>query len=179
MCGTWLVKLQLLLEMNREGTESIAFRHTLKKRTLSTHPKPLSENSRIRGSSAYKLKRNEHSVTSVWHPESYRMTQPVVCVNKLNDDSASKTVQAGMLSSGFSQTTVRTPYSQIGDNMEIQGKMAGEKSGEDKEPLHDTEVHCDRVCFSALHSGAGSIPISAQFLTLHHGRQDRFALKES
>ena len=28
-----------------------------------------------------------------------RMTQPVVCVNKLNDDSASKTVQVGVLSS--------------------------------------------------------------------------------
>ena len=45
--------------------------------------------------------------------------------------------------------------------------------------LHGTEVHCDRVCFSALHSEANSIPISAQLLTLHHGRQDQFALKES
>lgn len=49
--------------------------------------------------------------------------------------------------------------------------LSREKSGEDKEPLQDIEVHCGPVCFSALHSGAGSIPISAQFLTLHHGRQ--------
>ena len=56
--------------------------------------------------------------------------------------------------------------------------LSREKSGEEDELLHGTEVHRNLARFSALH-GEADVPISAQFLTLHHGRQDQFSLKEN